>query len=221
MTTVDVVVRVIDRDAKVRVNEKATLDLTLMPATYARAQARGFRVTSAVNLPPGRYQLRVSAAESGGTAGSVVSDIDVPDFYKQPFAMSGLTLIASAGSQSPTARVKDDPVGLLLMQAPTAMRTFTRDDQLTLFAEVYENQQNLPPHGRHRDRQCVRGRVVFNNSEERSSTELQGGRGGYGYTVQIPLKDFAPGLYVVHVTSQSRGGKDGAGVARDIQIRVR
>ena len=102
--------RVIDSDAKVRVNEKATLDLTLMPNTHARAQARGFRVTSAVNLPPGRYQLRVSAAESGGTAGSVVSDLDVPDFYKQPLAMSGLTLISGAGSQAPTARVKDDPV---------------------------------------------------------------------------------------------------------------
>jgi len=220
---VDVVVRVIDSDAKVRVNEKATLDLALMPGTYARAQARGFRVTSAVNLPPGRYQLRISAAESGGTAGSVMSDIDVPDFYKQPFAMSGLTLIASAGSQLPTARVKDDPVGLLLMQAPTAVRTFTRDDQLTLFAEVYENQQNLPPHKVDiaTEVRAEGGRVVFSNSEERSSTELQGGRGGYGYTVQVPLKDFAPGLYVVHVASKSRGGKDGAGVARDIQIRVR
>ena len=109
------------------------------------------------------------------------------------------------------------------MQAPTAVRTFTRDDQLTLFAEVYENQQNLPPHKVDiaTEVRAEGGRVVFSNSEERSSTELQGGRGGYGYTIQIPLKDFAPDLYVVHVTSTSRGGKEGAGVARDIQIRVR
>src|SRR6185436_16584917 len=101
--------------------------------TFARAQARGFRVTSAVNLPPGRYQLRVSAAERGGTAGSVVSDLEVPDFYKLPLVMSGLTLTSGAPNQPPTARVKDDPVGLLLMQSPVAVREFTRDDQLTLF----------------------------------------------------------------------------------------
>jgi hypothetical protein len=46
-------------------------------------------------------------SDSGGTAGSVVSDLDVPDFYKQPLAMSGLTLISGAGSQAPTARVTD------------------------------------------------------------------------------------------------------------------
>jgi VWFA-related protein len=219
----NVVVRVLDSDAKVRVNEKATLDLTLLPDTFARAQARGFRVTSAVNLPPGRYQLRVSAAESGGTAGSVVSDLDVPDFYKQPLAMSGLTLTSGAGSQPPTARVKDDPVGLLLMQSPTAAREFTRDDQLTLFAEVYENQQNLPSHKIDiaTEMRAEGGRVVFSNSEERSSTELQGGRGGYGYTVQIPLKDFAAGLYVVHVQGKSLAGKADSGVGRDIQIRIR
>ena len=219
----NVVVRVLDSGAKVRMNEKATLDLTLLPDTFARAQARGFRVTSAVNLPPGRYQLRVSAAETGGTAGSVVSDLDVPDFYKQPFAMSGLTLTSGAGSQAPTARVKDDPVGLLLMQSPTAAREFTRDDQLTLFAEVYENQQNLPPHKIDiaTEVRAEGGRVVFSNSEERSSTELQGGRGGYGYTVQIPLKDFAAGLYVVHVQGKSLAGKADSGVGRDIQIRIR
>jgi hypothetical protein len=221
--TLDVVVQVIDSDAKVRVNEKATLDLTLMPETFARAQARGFRVTSAVNLPPGRYRLRVSVAERGGTAGSVVSDLEVPDFYKLPLAMSGLTLTSSAASQAPTARVKDDPVGLLLMRSPVAVREFTRDDQLTLFAEIYENQQNLPPHKIDitTEVRAEGGRVVFSNREERSSTELQGGRGGYGYTVQIPLKDFAAGLYVVHVQGKSLAGKADSGVGRDIQIRIR
>jgi hypothetical protein len=64
------------------------------------------------------------------------------------------------------------------------------------------------------------GNVVFRNSEARSSTDLQGGRGGYGYTAQIPLKDFAPGLYVMHVEGKRRDGNVPA-VARDVQIRVR
>jgi hypothetical protein len=64
------------------------------------------------------------------------------------------------------------------------------------------------------------GQAVFRNSETRSSTDLQGGRGGYGYTAQIPLKDFAPGLYVVHVEGRRRDGNIPA-VTREVQIRVR
>ena len=137
---------VTDNDGKTRINEKASVDLTLMPATFTRARERGFRVTSAVNLPPGRYQLRVSAADSAGIAGSVVRTLVVPDFYKQPLVMSGLSLVAASGILAPTARVKDDPVGSLLMRPPTTAREFTRDDQLLLFAEIYENQQNVQPH---------------------------------------------------------------------------
>jgi len=64
------------------------------------------------------------------------------------------------------------------------------------------------------------GQVVFNNTEQRSSTELQGTRGGFGYTAQILLKDFAAGLYVVRVEGKRRDGNQPA-VAREVQIRVR
>jgi hypothetical protein len=96
-----------------------------------------------------------------------------------------------------------------------------RDDQLVLFAEIYENQQNTQPHKVNitTEVRAEGGRVVFNSSEERSSTDLQGGRGGYGYTAQIALKDFAPGLYVVHVEGKRSDGNVPA-VARDVQIRI-
>ena len=217
-----VVTYVTDDNGKTRVNEKASVDLTLMPATYERARARGFRVTSALNLPPGRYQLRVSAADSAGVAGSVVRTIVVPDFYKPPLAMSGVTLLSASGLQTPTAKVKDDPVGLLLMRPPTTAREFARDDQLVLFTEVYENQGGGQPHmiDITAEARAEGGNVVFRNSETRSSTDLQGGRGGYGYTAPIPLKDFAPGLYVVRVEGKRRDGNVPA-VAREVQIRVR
>lgn len=213
---------VTDDAGKTRINEKASVDLTLMPQTYTRARERGFRVTSAVNLPPGRYQLRVSAADSAGVAGSVVRTLIVPDFYRQPLAMGGVTLLSASGMLAPTARVKDDPIGLLLMRPATTAREFTRDDQLVIFTEVYENQANAQPHmiDISAEMRAEGGRVVFRNSETRSSTDLQGGRGGYGYTAQIPLQDVAPGLYVVHVEGKRRDGNVPA-VARDVQIRIR
>ena len=45
--------------------------------------------------------------------------------------------------------------------------------------------------------------------------------GGYGYTAQIPLKDFAPGLYVVHVAAAARDGDGPRASPHDVQIRVR
>jgi VWFA-related protein len=229
---VNVVTLVTDADGKTRVNEKASVDLTLMPTTYARARERGFRITSAVNLPPGRYQLRVSAADTAGVAGSVGRTLVVPDFYKPPLVMSGVTVLSASGVLAPTAKVKDDPVGLLLMRPPTTAREFMRDDQLVLFAELYENQQNAQPHmiDITTEVRAEGGRVVFNNTEQRSSTELQGGgsaagarnakTGGYGYTAQIALKDFAPGLYVVHVEGKRRDGNIPP-ATREVQIRVR
>jgi len=213
---------VADNDGKTRVNEKASVDLNLMPATLARARERGFRITTAVNLPPGRYQLRVSAADAAGVAGSVVRTLIVPDFYKPPLAMSGVTLLSASGVLAPTARVKEDPVGQLLMRPPTTAREFTRDDQLVLFAEVYENQAGGQPHmiDVGTEVRAEGGQVVFRNSETRSSTDLQGGRGGYGYTAQIPLKDISPGLYVVHVEGKRRDGNVPP-VSRDVQIRVK
>jgi VWFA-related protein len=217
-----VVTFVADNDGKTRVNEKASVDLNLMPATLARARERGFRITTAVNLPPGRYQLRVSAADTAGVAGSVVRTLVVPDFYKPPLAMSGVTLLSASGVLAPTARVKEDPVGQLLMRPPTTAREFTRDDQLVLFAEVYENQAGGQPHmiDIGTEIRAEGGQVVFRNSETRSSTDLQGGRGGYGYTAQIPLKDISPGLYVVHVEGKRRDGNVPP-VAREVQIRVK
>jgi hypothetical protein len=156
----------------------------------------------------------------------------VPDFYKPPLVLSGLTLLSASGVLAPTAKVKDDPVGLLLMRPPTTAREFTRDDQLVLFAELYENQQNAQPHmvDLTTEVRAEGGRVVFNNTEQRSSTELQGGAspaaarsakaGGYGYTAQIALKDFAPGLYVVHVEGKRRDGNVPP-ATRDIQFRIR
>jgi hypothetical protein len=211
-----------DMDGKLRVNERASVDLTLMPATFARAQERGFRVTSAVNLPPGRYQLRVSASDATGVAGSVTRTLVVPDFYKAPLVMSGVSLISASGVLAPTAKVKDDPVSTLVMRPPTTAREFTRDDQFVLFAEIYENQRGAPAHMIDilTEFRADGGRVVLSNSETRSSTELQGSRGGYGYVAQVSLKDFAPGLYVVHLEARRRDGNVPA-VTRDVQIRIR
>lgn len=212
----------IDSKGTVRGGDRHGLTMGMKPDTVTRVRERGFRVVSQANLPPGRYQLRIAAAEEGGPrAGSVLYDLEVPDFYDPAFTMSGVSVTSALSALTPTVRPKD-ALGDFLPGPPTTAREFERDDTLALFAEFYENAPNAPPH-RLDLSTTVRaedGRVVFEDRDERSSTDLQGTSGGHGYRVQIPLAGLAPGTYVIHVEGRSRAGAD-TGIGRDLQIRVR
>jgi VWFA-related protein len=197
------------------------IKLPLKADAAARINERGFRAISQMELPPGRYQLRIAATEPGGNMGSVLYDLEVPDFYKAPFTMSGVAITSNGVGRMPTGRSKD-PLRDFLPGPPTATRTFSREEELAVFAEFYENSPGVPDHKlditttlRSED-----GRAVFQNQEERSSAELQGRRGGYGYAMRLPLKDFAPGTYVLRVEAKPRNMPD-KGAGRDVQITVR
>ena len=217
----DVAFTAVNIQGKVFPGERQSATLALKPDTYERARARGIRVLSQTNLPPGRYQMRVAAGNKGGKAGSVVYDLEVPDFSKERFAMSGVALTAASAGQAPTIKPKD-PLGDFLPGPPTTMREFDKGDLVVLFAEFYENARGVAAHmlDFKAELRAEGGRVVQQVTDERSSTELQGSSGGYGFQARLPLDDVEPGLYVIHVEGRSRSNQDAA-VSRDIQIRVR
>src|SRR5688572_22347490 len=220
--TLEVVSTATDSKGKVFPGERQLVNLNLKPDTLARAKNRGFRLVNQVSLPPGRYQLRIAAATRGGRTGSVLYDLEIPDFSKEKFAMSGVALTSRAAAEAPTVKPKD-PLADYLPGPPTALREFTRDDEIALFAEFYENTPGAPAHMldfKAELRAEGGGRVVRSVSDQRSSTDLQGGSGGYGFAARMPLDDVEPGLYVLHVEGQARIN-DLPAVSRDIQIRVR
>ena len=90
-----------------------------------------------------------------------------------------------------------------------------------MFAEVYDNQPN-PPHGLDITAtvKADDGRVVFTNNAARSTDELHGTPGGFGYSVRIPLTGWTPGLYVLSIDGRSRVGNSRP-VSRVIQFRVK
>src|SRR5918993_133360 len=76
---------------------------------FAPPKGNGLRANTRVELPPGRYQLRIGVRESGaGETGTVFYDLDVPDFTRQRLSMSGLLLSAPSAQQ--TFTVQPDPV---------------------------------------------------------------------------------------------------------------
>ena len=219
---VEVTFTSVDASGDVHPGARHSLTMTMRADTVARVRERGFRVIAQTELPPGRYQLRMAAAEEGGNlTGSVLYDLEVPDFYKPAFSMSGVSITSMFAALTPTV-LPSNPLSDFLPAPPTTAREFLQDDEVALFTEFYENTPGAPPHqlDLSTKMRAEDGRVVFEDSEERSSTDLQGSSGDHGYQVRIPLRGLAPGTYVIRVEGRSRVGSD-AGAGRDVLIRIR
>jgi VWFA-related protein len=209
----------VDAKGKMRGGSTSTVGLTLKPETRERVAATGLRLLNRLELPPGRYQLRVAAHDSGGgSVGSVLYDLDVPDFAKTPLSMSGIVL-ASAAASEPTVR-PDEALRQVLPGPPVGSRSFPQNDDVALFVEVYDNEGSTP----HKVDITTtvttdEGTVLAKMDEVRDSSELQGRRGGYGYATRLATKGLEPGSYVLTVSAKSRLGNTPA-TERQVQFSV-
>jgi hypothetical protein len=188
------------------------------PVTIERAATSRVRVVSEINVPPGRYQLRVA----GGTAdraGSVMYDLDVPDYRKASLSMSGVALTSTSAGEAvivdlSTRRLSGLPSPI------TTTREFGSSETVTLYAEVYENQRHAVAHSVDvtTTLRTAAGRALRAVNQQRASTALAGGQNGF--TVSVPLRGTPPGDYVLRVDAQAHGDT-GDIVSRNIPIRIR
>ena len=135
------------------------------------------RLLRHLSLPPGRYQVRVAAQDSGKVKqGSAHFDLDVPDFTRNPIALSSIALAATADrSVYSPPKPGFDPFNGLLPGPPSALREFPVNSEISAAVEVYDNKPT-PAHGIDVTARVKAddGRIVFNKHEERSSEELHG-----------------------------------------------
>jgi hypothetical protein len=211
----------VDAKGKMQDGGRDEAPLRLSQKSHDAVVQSGLRLTRRLQVPPGRYQLRVGARESNGaTVGAVTLDIDVPDFARLPMAMSGIALTSPSASRMVTAN-PDPEFKDVLPASPTARRDFPRSDILSLFAEVYDNQRTPHRIAIQTTVTADNGTVVFTSSDERSSDELGGAKGGgFGHTATIPLKDLEPGRYVLAVRARTLLA-NGATASREVEFRVR
>jgi hypothetical protein len=218
---IEVAYQAIDARGNVAGGNRDVINLTLKPETYQHVSRTGVRLLNRMDLPPGRYQIRVAARDSGGqSVGSVRYDLEVPDFYKPKFSMSGLAITSASAATLPTAQPDPFLKPPVMPAPPVAARAFPADDTVAVFAEVYDNDTSAP----HKVdlTTTVRtdsGNVVFKSAETRSTSEFGGKRGGFGYSVRVPLKGLAPGRYVLDVTAKSELGKMPS-ASRQVEISV-
>lgn len=218
--TLEVEILALDGTGQVHGGAHHTASLTFDSQSVEETRQHGLRLMSQLDVPPGRYQLRIAAAEAAGsTAGSVLYDLAVPDFAQDRLSMSGVSIYSWPEPPAQLTTGAEAPMSAVLPFPPTLRRTFTRRDQLTLFAEVYERTSAAPEHTLSFSGiiSSPDGRELVRDGEQWSSRDPRGHRGEYGVQARLPLASLPPGVYIVRAEARS----DAAGqVTREFPIRI-
>jgi hypothetical protein len=133
---VDLAMVTIDDRGRAGSGRSTAVELRLPADEFQRVRATGVRWLSKLELPPGRYQLRVAArARGAGRTGMLTHDVAVPAFDVNRIGMSAVTL-TSLAAQLMSTRGKawlEEKMRL----PPSAARTFVSGDQIVAALEVY------------------------------------------------------------------------------------
>ena len=179
----------IDNLGKVRASRNLNMNASLRPESRTRAEEGGLRVLQRLEVPPGRYQIRVAATQPGSSTGSVVHDIDVPDF-SATLGVSGIVLTSRAIAGAATV-VSDPDLRTALPNPPGALRSFATSDVLTAMAEVYDNRQTPGSLLVTVTVTTPAGDVVRKVPAEREAGDEP------RYSASLPLDGLTPGPYVL------------------------
>ena len=190
--------------------------LALKPETYERVSQRALRVLAQLSLPEGRYQVRAGV---GGevVAGSVVYDVEVPDF-NDDFSMSGIAVTSDDARRTLTV-TSPGRFDVALPGPPTTAREFSREDVLTLFAETYENRPKPHQVTFTVELRSTGGKVLDRIAIERKSSDKPKESSVYSFAPNLALAEVPPGSYVLNI--EARSSLERKAVVRTIPITVR
>ena len=191
--TMEVQVNAYSIDGKTRlVGHRDNATATLVP-TASKDRPR-YDLLTAIALPPGRYELRISAHRPlDNVDGSVYADLEVPDFTA-PLAVSGAVVEAiPSGAVAPI-----NAFDKFLPVVPTATREFRSFQDVSVFLRVYQGTSgSLQPVD-------VKTRLV----DESDTTVAEGRDTVYGnafhvggraadYRYAVPVRKLPPGPYLL------------------------
>ena len=92
-------------DGKIRAAARPTGSLrAFAPPMREQVAGNGVRLLSGSSCRPAAIQVRLAARNSaGGAVGSVIGDLEVPDYDQLPFSMSHLLIASAAELARPDA----------------------------------------------------------------------------------------------------------------------
>jgi len=206
----------IDGDSRIHPGMRRIFSLNLRPDSRQQIANGGLQYFDRLDLPPGRHEIRLVVTQPGGSTGSIVTHVDVPDFVKAPLALSGL-VIASENETAPRTLLQDAQAARALSTDPTVSRRFSRSDVLTVWAEVYSGLTPSAP-------VKLTSRLGTNAqppviSREQAATPAAGAdRGTTRYLERFALSQMTPGAYVLTVEAATADGK--LKVSRQVPFEV-
>jgi VWFA-related protein len=194
--TVGLSIGLYDQDGKLVGGDDPNIELTLPLAVGPKIIANGVRIVSRVEVPPGAYRLMVGAAQTpSGVRGSVITEINVPDFDRQPLTLSGIAVTTSVSSRMYTART-DELLDDVLGAPPTANREFPVDSDLWVYGEIYDHRSDAGDVVAAVTVKATDGKVVY-------ETPLEAAPVQFGHLARIPLKELGPGSFVATIEARS------------------
>jgi VWFA-related protein len=208
---VDVRVDAYAADGKLKSSHTLRTNVVLKPGPEGPAL---YEVLTSMILPTGRYQLRMAASLSRlRRSGSVYFDVDVPDVSKGALTWSGVAFHVSPGVQTAASTALQTGIPI----APTGKRLFSRTDNVTAFARIYQGGKSaLAPVSvtvsltDSTDRQVWKDAVTLDSA---SFTTVRGADVRLG----VPVAKLEPGPYRLRLEAK----QGSATVVRDSRFTVR
>ncbi len=210
----------VDYQGDVEAGVRRDFQLSVLPRGYRLMAQSGFRVMTALELPSGKYQIRIVASEAGaGQGGSLFYDVEIPEYGESDLVMTPLVVTSAIESSIPIYGIEEDKQKAILL--PTTRRTFSRQDRLVVLAEIYPpvTSGSEPPKLEITTTiKATDEQEVFNHTEERGGEEAIEPGEGITHKVEIPLADLPPGDYLLEMKARDRSKE--IDVTRKVVIEI-
>ena len=210
--SVRLVMTAYDMEGRFKAATKGTAEVRMSGAPSGSAE---YEVYSRIQLPPGRYQLRLSVDHRARKqTGSVYTDVEVPDFTKRGLHVAGVLLDAGPArlKAAPPELLKDD-VPIL----PTAQREFHAGARFVAFARMVQGGrdplQNVTVTSRLTD---GAGAIVRTGTETIAAETFSRSRGA-DYRLGVSTEKLAPGWYLLSLEAALPGAP---AQRKDVTLRV-
>ena len=206
---VEVIATAFDTEWRQRGTYRQVAELTLQPSTESNVR---YEVLSRLPLAPGRYEIRI-AAQDGERAGSVFTDVDVPDFTRERLSLSGLLMSATSAATKAVPSLLADLAPIV----PSTVREFQRAADVTVFLRVYQGGSSRLGDVR------LKANIVddANRSRFEQTTPIESARFGSAraadYRLTLPLSTLEPGAHLLTIEATM----DRATARRDARFTVR
>ncbi len=199
-----------DLDGNSVASKRTTMDLGSVSSTNPVLQ---YDILLRLDVPPGRYEIRVGTETSTRRRGSVYAYADVPNYTKEPLSVSGLMLERTPASPAAPKAALAAVVPVL----PTTTRLFAQSDVVHAFIRVYQGRRGPLAAA------LVSARIVNDRGEAvlDEATTLNPGRfdekRAADYTLNLPLARLAPGEYLLTVETTLDSHRE----RRDVRFTVK